>query len=569
MKVGPSLDYGRYRDYQSLTQVLRELEKAHPHLVELTTIGHSFEGRDIWAVTLTDRRHGQHDLKPALYVDCNIHAGEVTTSALALYTIGTLAQNYARDPVSRAILESFAIYIIPRIAVDGSEVYLKTPHIIRSSKRTLHDAVPDHGIVPCDINADGEVTLMRVPHLHGEWKVSPKDPRVMIRRLPGELVGHFYRVYPEGRIERESPIEPVKVRKHPQWPLDFNRQFPCNWSPKHKGAGPYPLSEPETRAQAEFIMAHPNIACMLAFHTAEGVILKPAPDPGTPGFHEDDLHILNVLAGFGSKYTGYPALPTADWAQGHQSHGTFPDWAYTHMGAIAFLVEMWDIAAAAGFEIPRAERGRFYESIPEDAEIRMLQWLDGECSGKGFVPWKSFEHPDLGLVEIGGWCLKFTRQNPPERYLLQELEKNYPFILEMAGSLPKVVVENIHVTELGPDAVLVQAAIANAGYLPTYVTRQALVMERDKGVTARLEVEGGYVASGTIEQAVGHLEGRSAHGDNLGRRGYNIYGNPQPDSQRIISWSVKFTSSSPQIAVVAGTPRAGWDRVPVVVPSHS
>jgi hypothetical protein len=41
--------------------------------------------------------------------------------------------------------------------------------------------------------------------------------------------------------------------------LEFNRGFPYIWAPEgdEQGAGPYPLSEPETRAIAHFITEHP------------------------------------------------------------------------------------------------------------------------------------------------------------------------------------------------------------------------------------------------------------------------------------------------------------------------
>ncbi|MEX2356369.1 MAG: hypothetical protein WD535_04955 [Thermaerobacterales bacterium] len=112
----------------------------------------------------------------------------------------------------------------------------------------------------------------------------------------------------------------------------------------------------------------------------------------------------------------------------HLLAATYPDLIST---------EMWDIAAAAGITIPPEEIGPYYDHISEEDQIRMLHWLDETCNGEGFVRWKPVEHPELGQVEIGGWRLKFTRQNPPQHFLLHEIERNVPFILEMMGSLPQ------------------------------------------------------------------------------------------------------------------------------------
>ncbi len=41
------------------------------------------------------------------------------------------------------------------------------------------------------------------------------------------------------------------------------------------GAGPYPTSEPEVRAQVQFLTSHPNIGGGVSFHTWSGVLLRP------------------------------------------------------------------------------------------------------------------------------------------------------------------------------------------------------------------------------------------------------------------------------------------------------
>ena len=40
--------------------------------------------------------------------------------------------------------------------------------------------------------------------------------------------------------------------------------------------------------------------------------------------------------------------------------------------------------------------------------LKLLKWNDEALNGEGFKPWKEFDHPQLGKVEIGGWKTKFT-----------------------------------------------------------------------------------------------------------------------------------------------------------------
>jgi hypothetical protein len=50
-------------------------------------------------------------------------------------------------------------------------------------------------------------------------------------------------------------------------PVALDRNFPALWDPLTVAeSGPYPLSEPETKALTEFLVARPNVAAVLRFH---------------------------------------------------------------------------------------------------------------------------------------------------------------------------------------------------------------------------------------------------------------------------------------------------------------
>ncbi len=67
-----------------------------------------------------------------------------------------------------------------------------------------------------------------------------------------------------------------RINEDPPGGYDMNRNWPADWQPDHiqHGAGDYPLCWPETRAVAEFLLAHPNVAGVQAFHNAAGMILR-------------------------------------------------------------------------------------------------------------------------------------------------------------------------------------------------------------------------------------------------------------------------------------------------------
>src|SRR5260370_13064431 len=83
-----------YYTYDVLTRILHELVETHPQLAQLESIGKSLEGRELWLVTLTNKAMGPALEKPAYWIDANTHAGEVTGSTVALYTIWSYLTQY-------------------------------------------------------------------------------------------------------------------------------------------------------------------------------------------------------------------------------------------------------------------------------------------------------------------------------------------------------------------------------------------------------------------------------------------------------------------------------------------
>jgi murein tripeptide amidase MpaA len=248
----------RYYTYELLTELIQGWVADYPGLATCESIGTSGEGRAIWAVTLTNQATGPDHEKPAYYIDANIHAAEVMTSAVALATIHHLLANYDRDPDVRRLLDETALYVIPRIAVDGSEQFLASSGQVRSSEVPYPLGLPDStydGLELQDLDGDGLVGSMRIKDPAGPWKIAEYDERMMRPRRPDEYGGDYYFVHPEGLIRNWSG---GKIALAPsRSALDFNRNFPADWKPDwvQTGSGPYPLSEPETRAVAAFLRA--------------------------------------------------------------------------------------------------------------------------------------------------------------------------------------------------------------------------------------------------------------------------------------------------------------------------
>ena len=498
--------------YAELTRLLQDYADALPGLIELRSIGQSHEGRDIWLVVVTNRSMGEDGDKPGFWVDGNIHAAELTACTACLYWLHHLALGYANDDAVTRLLDTRAVYIVPRLNPDGAELALADrPRHIRSSTRPYpFDEEPVDGLTVEDVDGDGRILSIRIPDAHGPWKPHPLEPRVLVPREPGEFGGTYYRVIPEGTLKQYDGLR-IDVNKDTEG-LDLNRNFPSSWRQEFEqaGAGPYPTSEPEVRAMVDFIVRHPNIGAAVSFHTHSGVILRPMGTHSDSDMTPEDLWIYKRLSDLGAKLTGYPAISIFHDFKYHPKEvisGT-QDWIYEHLGALFWTVEIWAPNKEAG--ITDYEWIEWYRHHPAEDDLKLLKWSDEHCGGRAHVDWYPFQHPQLGAVELGGWDRMNYWRNPPPELRRRESARFPAWLNQLALSLPHLELLRTEVRALGPDTWRVRMAVANAGYLPSYVSKRALERKVARGAVFEIVLPPGTsLVSGKERMVQGHLEGHA------------------------------------------------------------
>ncbi len=510
-RVGYRPDH--YYLHDEMEAFLRRVADRFPDNFSLDSVGRSPEGRGIWVMTVTAADSIPAEDRPAYWIDANTHASEVTGNAAALYAIAYLAE-HIDDPAVVSLLQDVTLYIAPRLNPDGAEYCLTHNHYVRSARRPYPDPEPTPGLVEQDLDGDGHVLQMRIEAEDGAWRVSDEDPRLLVPRMPwddGE--GPFYHLYAEGLFEEDSirdPRRPMKQRD--PHGLDFNRNYPYRWQPEAEqpGAGPYPLSEPETRAAVDFLLSHPNVCGIMSYHTYTGVLLRPytdRPDTEMPAF---DLASFELLGKRCEELTGYPCKSTYhDFRYDPVTtvSGVFDDWAYDQYGVHAFTMELWDPQNKAGIE-PKERLLDHWQKPTEEDQIRYLKWNDEELDGEGFEPWRPFDHPQLGPVEIGGWKFLYTLRNPPTKYLAKVCHDATLFALDHARACPRPSL-SVDARELAPGLWRVTATMKNDGFLPTYVTMRGKKIVNDLHLELELG-EGMELEDGKLRERVPHLEGLSA-----------------------------------------------------------
>lgn len=542
--------YDHYYLYEELKEKLEYFRDAYPHLMKLEINCLTEKDRCQFAAVLSNRSTGDELEKPGWYLDGNIHAGEVTSSMAAMHTLDYLLTNYGKDSICTYILDEMTVYIIPRVSPDGAEKYLTTPYMIRSADRTY--GFEKGGIRDEDIDGDDVIRSMAIPSKYGAWKRTEKG---FEKRKPDDISGEFYEIYPEGFSEKYEGDENLKHQKS-EWGLDFNRNFPSYWMPEGitQGSGPYPLSEPETKALADFVLAHPNICGANIGHTAGGLLLYPPAARSASTMPAADRKIFNDLAAMGKEETGYEPMNLFDTYQSDKAHydsGAFDDWMYVTQGIPAFTTEFWNISKHAGHPYDWAHKENETDEKEAGRYDAVIAWVK-ENAPEYYKEWELTDHPQFGKVYIGGLDAKHTVQNPPENYLQQECENVTRFNLRFALASPKLMIDDIRCEKCGEGLYRITAIAGNTGYLPTYLTEEAVNLKKDSPVIIR--IENAKLLSGKEEIRLKGLQGYGM--TKTGMRGIRITTSESAASRAKAEWIIR-AEDGDEITVTVQNEKAG------------
>ena len=515
----------KYLDYAELSDQLANWSKQHPDIAHVISIGRSAEGRDIPLLTIG---RNPDEARPAVWIDGNMHASEICGSSVALAMAedvlalhrGSLDVGGKAFPAHMAVaIKETLFYVVPRISPDGAEEVLKTGRYVRSSP--VNDrANKDHAYwETVDIDGDGIAGYMRradpdgeLVELRDEHGV-PFDPPVMGARMP-EDPGPYFKLYPEGRIVnfdgRRIP-SPYFLSDNV---YDFNRNFPYAWTaePQQEGAGHYPGSAPETRAILEFATGHPNIFAWLNLHTFGGVLIRPLGDKPDSKMDPADLAIFEQVAAWMTEHTGYATVSGFHeflYEPEKPIYGDLSDYAYHQRGALAYVIELWDLFHQLGIERKKPFVEHYFKFGRKDI-VALAKFDREQNKGRVFGRWTKVAHPQLGEVEVNGFDPRVGIWNPPYERLAETCSAQSAAFLRVAALAPRVGVEVVKQEKAGAHT-RIEIRVANRGYLSTFGLPSAKKLAHSEPLRLTAVGEGvKLVAPAESIVEIGHLDGWGA-----------------------------------------------------------
>jgi hypothetical protein len=443
--------WNRFYDHAGLTAILVRLRKAFPELTRLYSIGKSSQGRELWCLEVTAQNVGEPDRKPAMYIDGNIHGNEVQAGETVAYTAWDLCHQYGRLDKVTSLLDERVFYLVPSINPDGRDLWLHRGGQARSGLEPTdddHDGLVDEDDCE-DLNGDGFITMMRIKDPQGRFKRDPDYPDYLMVRAKPDEPGEYSLLGWEG-IDNDGD---GRINEDGRGGYDLNRNWAYDWQPNYiqYGAKDYPFSQPETRAVAEFVLAHPNIAAAQSYHNFGGDILR---SPGREGgeIKSRDDRVLSLIAEQGEKIIPFYRSMII-WKDLYTTWGNEIDWFYGGRGILAFTNELWTSQ-------------NLYKTPSSPSQEQEAEFIKYVLMGDGIVPWKPYNHPTYGAIEIGGLKKEWGR-TPPSFLLEEELHRNMAFTLYHADMMPLLEISEVKVEKLGDGLFKIWVTIENQRLIPT------------------------------------------------------------------------------------------------------
>ncbi|MBZ5495355.1 MAG: peptidase M14 [Acidobacteriia bacterium] len=466
------LDFDRWHDCAEIKSDLLRMEKAWPKFLKYSSVGKSYDGKDMMCMTINNPDTGPELSKAAMYIEANVHGNEIQGAEICLYTVWYLMENYGRIEAITKLVNERVFYLFPTVNPDGRDYFMKGPTGVQARGGHVPTDEDNDGLVDqddiIDLNGNGVIDQIRkyVPG-QGNYRKSALDPRMMEPVPQGEK-GDYIVLGREGMDNDGDGFITGRMGGG----YDPNRNWASDWQPDYIQGGSmhYPFELPEAKAINDFLLAHPNIAGVQSYHNNGGMILRGPGAEWMGEYSRADVQAYDELGRNAERILPFYRYLVI-WSGLYTVHGGFIDWTNDGLGILSFSNELWNNGQY--YTSPELKEQQKDPNSPINPRVANYWFNDYLEFGDEFTEWKEFDHPQFGKVEMGGTWKKTYGRVPP-RFMNEELcHRNMAFTLYQAGEMPKISLGESSVELISDNVYRVRVDIKNEHLVPTILAKAA------------------------------------------------------------------------------------------------
>ncbi|XP_006163508.1 carboxypeptidase B2 [Tupaia chinensis] len=132
--VSPRASSSYYEQYHSLSEIYSWIEvitERYPDMLKKIHIGSSYEKHPLYVLKVSGK---EQTAKPAMWIDCGVHAREWISPAFCLWFIGYVTQYYGKEKLYTNLLRHMDFYVMPVVNVDGYDYTWKKNRMWRKNR---------------------------------------------------------------------------------------------------------------------------------------------------------------------------------------------------------------------------------------------------------------------------------------------------------------------------------------------------------------------------------------------------------------------------------------------------
>ena len=252
-----------YHTYAEIQAELTAIEAAHPAIAKKYKLATTAEGRNVTVLKISDNV-ATNESEPGSLIIGNHHAREWMSVEIPLYFANYLVNNYGADPQATWLVDNREIYILPNLNPDGLQYSQFTDNMWRKNRRNNGDG--SYGV---DLNRNYNGS--QNSDSNGAWGTAGTS---------------------------HTPSDDTYC-------------------------GPSAFSEPETQAVRNLMIARPNLALSVSFHSYAEEIYWPW--GYSTGVQTPNDAVQHSIASDFAAINGYSAVQSA---VPYATSGDTDDWAY-------------------------------------------------------------------------------------------------------------------------------------------------------------------------------------------------------------------------------------------------